>query len=87
MSANANAPTYKIRTIQDFLLVPADRLEECLREFAIMLGMARVATGLLGWELGDTFTWIDDNAGTATMRIRTGDEVVGKVDLGSTFPE
>lgn len=42
------AKTYTIRTVADFLLVPEDRLGECLREFRIMLDMARATTDLLG---------------------------------------
>lgn len=36
-----NAPTYTITTVADFLLVPEDRIGECLREFGLMLEMAR----------------------------------------------
>lgn len=41
-------PTYDIRTVADFLKVPEDRIGECLREFRIMLDMARATTSLLG---------------------------------------
>lgn len=42
------AKTYIIEKVSDFLLVPEDRLDECLREFRIMLQMARPSADLLG---------------------------------------
>ena len=78
-----SAPRYEIRTVRDFLAVPEDRIAECLREFAIVLEMARAGIGLMDavsdevtkpgairWQLDETFTWIDDGLGTAHLRIR-----------------
>ena len=84
---STHAPTYHIRTVRDFLNVPEDRLGECLREFRLMLDMARAATGLLDavsdevitpgalrWQMGEVFTWIDDGQRTATLNIRATED-------------
>lgn len=79
-------PTYAIRTVADFLLVPEDRLDECLREFRICVQMARASMDLLnatarGMDIKDlpegdlfaftVFRWIDDDAGNITVNIGT----------------
>jgi|ERR1700730_3819879 len=74
---------YRIRTVWDFLAVPEERLSECLREFAIMLEMARASVGLmdavsdellgdgrLRWRAQD-FVWVDDDLRTATLNVRS----------------
>ena len=87
LSRDANGvPHYAIRTVRDFLAVPEDRIGECLREFAIMLEMARAAVGLLDavsdemtapgairWRMGEVFEWIDDDQRAVTLHVRTTD--------------
>lgn len=61
---------YEIRTLEDFLKVPADRLPECLRDFGDWLALARrkgevdkILTEAVGVETDlamDFFHWIDD---------------------------
>jgi hypothetical protein len=73
---------YKIKTIEDFLKVPPDRLEVCLQEFKTWCEMTRpledaikaVADCLyekieLGFERG--FTWIDDGERNVTINFMT----------------
>jgi hypothetical protein len=81
-AAAGSAPKYEIKTVQDFLKVPEDRLEECLKEFRDYLDIARSvsklvkATGeLLGAkgteaEVG-CFNWCDDGIRKGTLRLET----------------
>jgi hypothetical protein len=77
------SPRYEIERVWDFLNVPEDRLDECLREFRIMLDMARATASLLdhigALTLGDdaprwepaNFVWIDDDKGHASITVLT----------------
>ncbi len=50
LSSEGSGPTgqtFVIRTVADFLLVPEERLGECLREFRVMLDMAHAAGRLV----------------------------------------
>lgn len=77
-SAAGSAPEYRIERVQDFLKVPADRLEECLTEFRAFLATARDIKELadtLGKVVGDVpetivdaFVWIDDGERKGTVR-------------------
>src|SRR4051812_10182080 len=58
-----NAKTYRIASVMDFLSVPEDRREVCLREFRVWLGVAD-AMGLMlagiAAEFPQEFVWVDD---------------------------
>ena len=58
---------YDIKTIGDFLKVPADRLEDCLAEFKMAcdfvtstMEVANISVDQLGKSDFHSFTWIDD---------------------------
>lgn len=80
---------YRIATIADFLAVPAEKQDECLRDFGLWLGMARdqaaISAGLSEALDGKVtfstseFTWIDDGvAGCSALDFREegGDRVM-----------
>ena len=65
----SDAPTYEIRTVLDFLKVPAARRGECLEEFAVwlyILEASGVALAAFNPSLPQSFDWIDD--GMHTMK-------------------
>jgi hypothetical protein len=77
--ADCSAPEYRIEKVQDFLKVPADRMEECLTEFRDFLTTARSIKKMadeLGKVIGspppetlvDAFIWIDDGVRKGTVR-------------------
>lgn len=82
------ATEYRIERVSDFLLVPEDRLADCLKEFATCLEIARPAVALLReveremegrapvieWPLR-AFTWIDDGAHDITIGIEADGSV------------
>lgn len=82
-SATGSAPpSYEIKTVQDFLLVPEDRLEACLSEFRDYLEYARdimELAKLAGEIVGaketkssvGSFNWTDDGLRKGTIRIET----------------
>lgn len=49
--------TYTIRTILDFLTVPPELRERCMRDILLGLEFSEFA----GADLEGTFTWIDDD--------------------------
>jgi uncharacterized membrane protein len=75
---------YEIRTVEDFLAVPADKRDECLRDFKTWMEI-KSKTGEIEAELSEglgvpvairhnVFTWLDDGiAGVSQIRITTGD--------------
>lgn len=65
------APTYIIRTVADFLKVPAARRETCLQEFHGFLPLAEMALRMPGATGAFEFTWIDDGE-TSHRIILTG---------------
>jgi hypothetical protein len=85
-----SAPEYRIATVQDFLKVPEDRLDECLKEFRDYLDIARSVTELakaagelLGAKETETevgcFNWCDDGIRNGTLRLETKVEQNGEV--------
>ncbi len=75
-------PSYEIKTVQDFLLVPEDRLEACLTEFRDYLEYARdimELAKLAGENIGaketqtsvGSFNWTDDGIRKGTIHIET----------------
>jgi hypothetical protein len=93
----ADAPTYVIRNVWDFLAVPEKRIGACLREFKIALGMARGVEqmmnaisdeltpepGLIRWKPGDEFRWVDDRKRTVTINITDGTNTLSELPHGS----
>jgi hypothetical protein len=65
-----SAPTYNIEKISDFHAIPADRLDDCIADFAYWLHVCRkhaeltaAATTMLGAPATfctDTMQWCDD---------------------------
>lgn len=64
--------TFVIRTCADFADVPEEMMDECLREFAIAVRLAKVAKAILehgsqelgkptAWKPMESFTWTDDD--------------------------
>jgi len=77
--------TYTIRTVVDFLQVPSDRRDDCLREFAAWLDGADLVKALLdGAGTLDHFEWIDDGRHLFDLQIlsTTGDEPPFRVTGG-----
>lgn len=71
--------TYHIKTVQDFLSVPADRREVCIREFrhwcdAVEAMMHLVDTLDVTATAPDEYTWIDDGKHTMKGIITDGNE-------------
>jgi hypothetical protein len=79
----ATGRSFEIRTVADFLKVPADRRRVCLREFHVWLaipeavmGAVRATAEAMGQpapELRpklDVFVWHDDGKATASVEIR-----------------
>ena len=54
---------YEIKTIEDFLMVPEDRLDECLAELKTCLGIVRLAQGTKYFTWHGVFTWADGKKG------------------------
>ncbi len=68
--------TYTIRSVVDFLTVPEDRRDTCLREFAVWLSLLENGRILLGEEhvkFPDAFGWIDDGLHEAVLAVETPD--------------
>jgi hypothetical protein len=79
-------PTYEIATVADFLTVPEDRWDACLKDFREFLGLASalketadVMADLLGADKDknkvESFTWIDDGKEERTVTIRCEENV------------
>lgn len=68
--------TYEIRTVEDFLAVPVERLDVCLMEFATWLGVRHLA-GTLEQLIGarthpssiGVFAWTDDGKGEIRINV------------------
>ncbi len=80
-----NAPRYEIRTVADFLNVPEDRREVCIREFGVWLELVgNLKVMFEGIEFAEDpagkFIWVDDDKGTATVAIKAGEETVWKME-------
>lgn len=82
-----SAPSYDIVTVQDFLRVPADKIDACLHDFATFLQSAPAwarlldavademhGAGRVAFSVGDTFRWVDDGAHDMTMTVTGGGE-------------
>lgn len=72
---------YTIRTVTDFMAVPSDRREICIREFAswcMCMDALIVLTDAAGQKgtIPDAYEWIDDDKHTMTAVIECGDEQI-----------
>jgi len=74
---------YMIKTLDDFLGVPDDRIDQCLKEFAIFIYTARFvassaeeACGKKVVEVGG-FEWIDDGDLDVSIQLRTVEQLPG----------
>lgn len=71
---------YRIEQLGDFLKVPADRIQECMKELADHLQAMRQTIDNFGLEAqGDelkTFTWQDDGKQDLTLRVTHGEAEV-----------
>ncbi len=75
-----NHPTYEIKTVADFLKVPEQRREACMKEFLDFLTLAGATVGaanaladLMGLDKSqnrvEAFTWIDDGERNQTLNL------------------
>lgn len=86
-------PVYLIRTVGDFLQVPEDRLDECLRSFAASInGARRAKAAILAMApnislpedaiILTNFRWLDDGERTTRMEFEKKGEVDAIADTG-----
>lgn len=77
-----SASTYTIRTVQDFLTVPAHRRADCIRDFAGWLPLVELAVKLPGVTTFPPYEWIDDGKpGTNVVLRNTVGAEVGRASL------
>lgn len=72
-------PTYRIKSVTDFLQVPPDRRAICLREFAVWCALREASAALLARieaQFPDEFVWVDDDKHEAAVVIVDGDQRV-----------
>ena len=70
--------TYEIRTLSDFFKVPNDRIEDCLKEFAVGLEFLKANHELMGLKDGqmEFFNWTDDGKKNITADFKFGKDVI-----------
>lgn len=68
--------SYEIRTVADFVKVPADRIDDCLAEFAVALVVGRMAAAISDQIKFPLFTWHDDGKKEAQINVEIGGESV-----------
>ena len=88
MDTSMEPKKYLLKTVEDFLQIPDDRVDECLREFAVVLRMvneieaksqnsiAEVNTGLKVKILMPYFGWIDNGRSDKYIVIRNGNRYI-----------
>lgn len=71
---------YRIESLGDFLKLPADRIEDCMRELTGHLLAMRMTLDSFDLEpLGNevkSFTWDDDGKQDLEIKASVGDEVI-----------
>ncbi|WP_151838047.1 MULTISPECIES: hypothetical protein [unclassified Acinetobacter] len=71
---------YRIVTLGDFLKIPADRIEDCMKELSGHLLAMRMTLDNFGLEpQGNevkSFTWDDDGKEDFEIKATVGDEVI-----------
>jgi len=61
---------YEIETVEDFLMVPEDRIDDCLKDFKSMLEDLRDAVEVCpDGSIFQSFTWIDDGKNEKVLQI------------------
>ena len=92
-------PTYSIKTVEDFLIVPADRVSTCLSEFILWIETAKqckelfsVAADCLFHESAPEmqfaeFIWIDDGEKNITIKMQQYAKDAEEDSLTSKFLE
>jgi len=75
--------TYNIKTVEDFLNVPEDRIDRCLEEFKCYLELVPKMIDMME-ALSDEgkekvkhnmiFAWTDDNINKSTITVEVNDE-------------
>lgn len=69
--------TYEIRTINDLLKVPSDKLDVCLREIQYSLELHRLAFGEDSETVGlEVIRWCDDGDRRVELQDNKGEEIV-----------
>ena len=66
--------TYEIRTINDLMKVPADRLDNCLKQIKLTLHAAALAIGSENSSI-ECVTWTDDDDPSVTAVDESGAEL------------
>jgi hypothetical protein len=63
--------SYRIEHVRDFQQVPPDRVDDCLKEFAVFIEMARLSSLIGGDDVRvGAFTWHDDGERNITVKIQ-----------------
>jgi hypothetical protein len=83
---------YRIKALSDFLTIPAEKMGEALRDFAIWLDMRRDRSELEGLisdligvadsvKFGDEFIWVDDGVTGLSQidLVATGGELIASI--------
>lgn len=69
--------TYEIRTINDLLKVPSDKLDVCLREIQYSLELHKLAFGEECETIGlEVIRWCDDGKRRVELQDDKGEEIV-----------
>lgn len=66
---------FEIKTVADFLAVPEEKLDECMRDFEHWVKLARAMGELLGHGVMvvDRFVWVDDGQpGVSSVEVVVG---------------
>lgn len=67
---------FDIKTVRDFLAVPADRRELCVLEFLSWLRLCDAIDRSDLFQPMDTFKWVDDDKGIAEIRAMHGSKII-----------
>lgn len=76
--------SYKIRTLADLLEVPADRLDDCLREIGDGIKDIQTQSKLVreGWKAsGGASTWVDNGIRQSSVRVQLAGIPVGQFKI------
>lgn len=74
-----NPPRYELRSVHDFLIIPKERRDVCVREFIAWCDVVEasiVAFLPIKVEAPDAFVWIDDGKHEVTIGVRAGDKYI-----------
>lgn len=84
-SNTTTPPSYTIATVRDFLLVPVDRRDDCLHEFAAWLGCFDLLHALVEkpahiQSMPEAFVWVDDGELRLEASFSVGDKKIVVID-------